>query len=357
MTLRRILDVALVPTLALLAGATIVCQSAGESSPFPPGLEHYIATDVKLSASERARLMGGAPVMRLLDSDPEREVAVFGAVWIKADPHRYVELVKDIENFERGGAFAITRRISSPPRLEDFSQLTLPDADVKDLKSCRLGNCEIKIAEDSLQKLRGSIDWKSPGANAQVQAMFRQVAFDYVTGYLEGGNSRLAVYRDKGRPTFVADEFRSLVDRIPALGEYLPDLRGFLLDYPAASIPGSTDFFYWQETRFGLKPTIRINHLVIQELPQATAVVSKMLYATHYFWTALEIRVLVPDARRGPGFWFVMVSRSRSDGLSGFVGRIVRGRVRDETEKGTLAALGATRTKLETSAPRTQPPL
>lgn len=72
-----------------------------------------------------------------------------------------------------------------------------------------------------------------------------------------------------------------------------------------------------------------------------------MLYASHYFWTALELRVLLPDPARSPGFWFITVNRSRSDGLSGFLGRIVRGRVRNEVQGGTLAALTATKTKLE----------
>jgi hypothetical protein len=29
---------------------------------------------------------------------------------------------------------------------------------------------------------------------------------------------------------------------------------------------------------------------------------------------ALELHVVVPDASRGPGFWFITVNRSRSDG-------------------------------------------
>ena len=33
------------------------------------------------------------------------------------------------------------------------------------------------------------------------------------------------------------------------------------------------------------------------------------------------------DSASGWGFWFVTVSRSRSDGLSGFVGRVIRGKV------------------------------
>jgi hypothetical protein len=109
---------------------------------------------------------------------------------------------------------------------------------------------------------------------------------------------------------------------------------------------------YWQETQFGLRPTIRISHLVVQERPNQTVVASKMLYASHYFWTALELRVLLQDPARGPGFWLVTVNRSRSDGLSGFIGRVIRSRVRSEVEDGTLAALTATKTKLESKGGR-----
>ena len=91
-----------------------------------------------------------------------------------------------------------------------------------------------------------------------------------------------------------------------------------MLDYPKVTLPNSESFLYWQSAKFGFKPTIRINHLTISEQPTHVAVVSKMLYASHYFWTAIELRVLVPDPARGEGFWFVSVNRSRSDGLSGF---------------------------------------
>lgn len=73
-----------------------------------------------------------------------------------------------------------------------------------------------------------------------------------------------------------------------------------------------------------LKPTIRISHLTIREIPEDTVVASKMVYASHYFWTGLEVRALVPDPERGAGFWFVTVNRARSDGLSGFTGMFVR---------------------------------
>jgi hypothetical protein len=124
-------------------------------------------------------------------------------------------------------------------------------------------------------------------------------------------------------------------------------MRRYLLEYPRVTIPDATSFLYWQETEFGLKPTIRISHLTVRENPDDTVVTSKMLYASHYFWTGLEVRVLMPDPSRGTGFWFVTVNRSRSDGLSGFTGMFVRRRVRSEVEDGALAGLRSTKQRLE----------
>jgi hypothetical protein len=139
---------------------------------------------------------------------------------------------------------------------------------------------------------------------------------------------------------------------MPLLTTYMPEMRRYLLEYPRVTIPDATSFLYWQETAFGLKPTIRISHLTIRETPDDTVVTSKMLYASHYFWTGLEVRALIPDPARGTGFWFVTVNRSRSDGLSGFTGLFVRRRVRSEVQDGTMTILRSTKQRLETAVPR-----
>lgn len=342
---RRVMGSALL-SVVLLSG---VSSESFQQAHLPAAVNTYLTNVARLGSSERKVLMSGAPVTKFLDADPSQEVAVFGAVWIKASPAAYVQQVKDIETFERGGAFRVTKRIATPPRLEDFAELEVSDDDLADLQDCRVGDCEFKLGANALKTLRAEVDWRKRTAKADAEAVLRRLALEYVTGYLQGGNARLAVYRDKDRPTFVANEFRSMVDRLPP-ATYPPDLKRYLLDYPQATLRDSTEFLYWQETQFGLKPTIRISHLMIQERPEETIVASKMLYASHYFWTALELRTLLPDASRGPGFWFITVNRSRSDGLSGFIGRFIRGRVRNEVQKSTLAALTATKTKLEIPA-------
>ena len=68
---------------------------------------------------------------------------------------------------------------------------------------------------------------------------FRRLALEYVNGYREGGNARLAVYRDADDPVFVANEFKSMIERAPPAR--MPDLLEYLLEYPMSSLSGSTD--------------------------------------------------------------------------------------------------------------------
>jgi hypothetical protein len=317
-------------------------SAAGPPSRVPEALNRFI----RLTSTEQARLIRGEPVTRVLDADPSREVAVYGAIWVAAPMARYVAAVKDIEQFEKGDNFLITKKISRPPKLEDFAAMHLPPDDFEDLKDCRVGDCELKLSEAALARIRREIDWSKPTAAADVDRLMQRLAFEYVTGYLEGGNTRLATYRDADRPTFVGHEFASMVGRAPSL-THLPELKRYLLEFPRVTLPNSESFLYWQEARFGLKPTVRINHLTTIVEPDQVVVASKMLYASHYFWTAIELRVLMRDATRGDGFWFASVNRSRSDGLSGFVGTLIRGKVRSEAEKGMQAVLSTTKSRME----------
>lgn len=320
--------------------------SQGPTS-FPGRLERYLTDTVKLTVVERQRLFRGEVVTRLLEADESKEVAILGAVWINAPMQRYIAAVSNIESFERGGGFKITKRISTPPQLHDFRTLRVPDEDLQDLRRCRVGDCQVKVAASALNRFHSEVDWRSPNAPAAAQAWIQRLAYEYVTSYLKGGDTELAVYRDGSRPTFVAQEFRQMTDAMPELTTYMPNLRRYLLGFPKVSLPEVSSFFYWQETEFGLKPVIRINHVVIRETAEDAVVISKMLYASHYFWTGIEIRALVPDPARGNGFWFATLNRSRSDGLSGFTGRLIRGRVRSEVEKGILAAMSSTKQLLE----------
>ena len=316
-------DVRLLSAVAFIAvlvlrpdGAALRAQS---QPALPARFDSYVKAHVKLTSDQHRQLLAGQPVTQLLETDPAKEVAIFGAVWVNAPVARYLSAVKDIESFEKGGNFLVTKRISSPPRLEDFGQLSLPPDDVADLRACKVGECEVKLGETALKRIQKETDWAKPNAAADVERSMRRLAHEYVTAYLEGGNSRLAVYRDLERPTFVAQEFAAMVNRMPEMTNYLPGLKKYLLDYPKVTLPNAESFLYWQNAKFGLKPTIRINHLTIADQRSHVTVVSKMLRQP-----LLLDRHRTARAGAGSGAWRRILVRQRQSQPIGRTERLRR---------------------------------
>jgi hypothetical protein len=331
--------------LSLVAARPITVATSQSDSPAnTAGLSDL----VQFTPAEVQALKAGQSVSKLLDSASDHEIAVAGAVWINAPMAKAVQAMKDIEHLERGNGFQVTKRISNPPRLEDFTALELPEEDIRDLRKCRAGECQVKLDENAIDRIQKEVDWSKPTAAAEVNAVARQLALEYVTAYQRGGNKELAVYRDKKRPAYVAEEFKAMVDEMPVLQQRESALRQYLLEYPGAQLPNATSFLYWHKVSFGLKPTIMINHVVITETPHRALAATKQLYASHYFWASLEMRELTPDPSRGEGFWFVDVSRGRSASLGGGVkGHVIRGRAEKESLKGLKEGMQLMKSSLE----------
>jgi hypothetical protein len=115
-----------------------------------------------------AKLAAAAAVVALTTA------VVFGAVWIETPASAYLLAMGDIERFECGGGFMMTKRLSDPPRLEDFASMTLPDVDLKALRSCRSGNCGITLTNGSMDGLSRDIDWSSPTAIEAARELTRR---------------------------------------------------------------------------------------------------------------------------------------------------------------------------------------
>jgi len=287
----------------------------------------------------------------LLPSTQDREIVVGGVVKIAAPAEQTVAAIRDIEKFESGAGFVQTRRLSNPPTLNDFAAYQVDPKDLESLRRCKPGSCEVKLTRETLSLLQ-AINWSEPDVRNRVSALARQAAFEYVQAYRRGGNSALAVYTDAERPTFVEKEFEEMVQRASTLPSRLPQLMQFLLEYPkVANRAAFEDLFYWSVAEFGLKPTFRLNHLVIHKVPQPSpvrfAIATKQLYANHYFHTALEVRALVDEAADPKVHYLVVLNMARSDGLTGLFGGIVKSKAQSGARDGLLKALIATREIVE----------
>ena len=240
--------------------------------------------------------------MKPLRTDAKQEIAVLAAVRIHASSEFFLRMINDIEGFRTG--WGTTKRISDPPVPEDFEPLVWPEKDFAALRKCRVGQCDLKLGEAGIEQLQGSVDWESPGAGEEARTLLRGLAFRFVTEYHSGGNAALGEVRDKKQPTLISKEFSEIVAHSRYLVTDAPELREYLLRYPQARPPRTTDFLYWtvDEVTFPT-PTLRVTHVMIQPLAEgenaSTLIASKHIYFSRLFHTGLDILALVRDEARG----------------------------------------------------------
>lgn len=346
MGVRYLLPVALLASL--VGGETPRAQSVPISI---LDFERFLSTQLKASPADVTRVRQGQPLVIAMPGAVDREVAMAGVVRIDAPAERTIDVVEDIERFERGKGFLQTKRLSDPPALDDFSALQVNQEDFAALRKCRPGHCNVKLGQ-SLFPVLAAINWSAPNVRDQVNTLARRSAFDLLEAYRHGGNEELAIYADSERPTFVAREFADLVQRTSQLPSQLPELARFLLDYPRVqNRTAFDDFYYWSVAEFGLKPVFRLNHVVVHRVPQPSpvryAVATKQLYANHYFHTALEVRATVDVGPAAASHYLVAITVVRSDGLTGMFGGLVKSKVQSGGRDGLVAALASTKRAVE----------
>jgi len=339
--------------LLLLTLAVCICAaSSGSPDPEPDTFYHKY---VGLTDNEIQAIRSGQPVVKVLESRTPEELFVFGSVYIRSTPESYLKLASDVDALRKLPSYLAVRKFSNPPRLSDLDGFTLEEDDVKELKECRPGRCEVQLPENYMEQFQKQVTWSAPDVVDQVNRVAQRMALDALIGYTRDGNAALGVYHDKNHPADVAEVFTSLLSRSDALPQYMPDLHQYLLDYPKVNPATIQSQFYWEKVKFGLKPTLRIVQAIVYRGTRpndpAYAVAIKQLYSSHYFKAALDLTICVRDpANPGNGFYLITLKGSQQDGLTGFKGSIVRrvavGKMRSSLE----SALDIMKQKLEAQA-------
>ena len=348
-------------SIALFVLAWAVASIAVLALAGQPGspVERLLIGRLGFDADDLRALERGSAVIRSLDTPVRQELAHVGVVYVDAPPDEFVELFRDIERFERGPGIPQIGRFGSPPRIEDLHALTLPAEDVAELPKCRPGDCEVKLSADAMDRFLREVDWSSAAASRRASEIAREMILELVLAYQAEGNAALGSYVDDDRPLLVADQFRALLASRDPLPAPVPALLAYLGDYPRGLPDGADEFFYWTVVDFGLKPTIRVNHVTILPLADrsstavAYAIATRQLYASHYFHTTLELRFLVDRAGGSGqgGAALVSITRSRNDGMTGFRGWFLRPIIRRRSRDAVRVYLEHVRRQVERASP------
>ena len=305
---------------------------------------------IGLNDEQIASIRNGKALAKVIESRTPDEVFVFGSVYVNSTPEKYLKLASDVDALRKLPNYLALKKFSNPPQLSDLEGFTLEAEDVKQLKNCEPGKCEVQLPGEAMEAFKQSVDWSAPDVANRVNGLAQKMALDALTKYIQGGNTALGTYRDKRHPAVVADTFQSLLSRSKALPVYLPALNRYLLDYPNANTDDIKTEFYWEKVNFGLKPTLRIVQAIVYRGSNpsnpAYAVAIKQLYSSHYFETALDLTVCVQDQERH-GIYLITLKGSQQAGLTGFKGGIVRKVAVDKTRSSLEKAMAAIKQKLE----------
>jgi hypothetical protein len=334
--------------LALIAA--VVSLSFSQAN---PDLLTYFKEYIGLSDDQIAAIRNGDAVSKNLRSRTPDEIFVFGAVYIKAEADSYLKFSRDFDRLRTLPGYLAVGQFSNPPRLSDLEGFTFDSDDIKALRNCKTGDCQIQMPTSSIEELHRLIDLSAPDAEAQVNQLLQQTVLERLTAYQREGNQALGEYNDKRHPTIVPEQFKYMLSYSKALPRYFPDFDSYLLTYPDGQPPDVENTFYWAKVKFGLKPTLRVVHVLTlrRETPSGPEIVvaEKQLYSSHYFETALDLTFCIPETAdsSGRGFYLIMAMGSEQAGLTGFKGSIVRKVAVDRSASSLQKSLMAIKNALE----------
>ena len=355
----RCLNTVSVVILSLLGAAIAIGGVEPGVEPTRETLRRYLTDQIGYSDRDWRDVLAGRAVAKNLETPEAVDVSIFGAVRVRGRSGDLAEQIREIDVFERKLNIIGVGKFNDPPRLSDLDALELLESDVRDLRNCRPGDCELQLSEKSMARFDAHVDWDSADAPAQATRIYREMIFDALRTYRVGGVDTLGTYADRIPAVPLSEEVHGLAHPLDTPMP-IPELTRFLREYPRSSLPGADEFFYWNMGEFGMKPTTRLNQVVIQPFPAGVAslpglryvIATRQIYANHYFSATLELRTLVDDdGGEDDGFFLLYATRSRVTGLSGFFKGLLRAIVKRRARSGMGRYLTNTQAVIEGRSP------
>jgi hypothetical protein len=318
--------------------------------------QNVLRDQAAFTADNFSALERGEMVVKLLPVKDRREVAVCGLMRLQVPLAVSLQAFQESMTQRNSNSILEIGKFSNPPGLEDLQALTLEDRDIEDLKQCVVGDCKLKMSAAMIERFRKEVDWPAPDYRSQATLLFRQMLLDYVRDYLARGDSALIEYHDQFRGVRLDEEHRSLLEASLYINDFAPELTKYLKGFPRPELTDVENAINWTKINFGLKPVTILTHVVTYTrrpsgVPQIL-VVSKQLYANHYFDSSLALTALinVPITGTTSDSYLLYTNRSRADALAGSFSKLKRNLVEGEAVASLNAILLQTRLNLERSS-------
>ena len=316
-------------------------------------LTKILTRQAAFDEADLAALEKGEIVVKVLAANnKDKEVGVFGVVRVSARPDISLSDFQSSLEQKTNEAVVSQGRFSSPPVLDDLKGLKLEKNDLKDLRICEVGDCDLKMSAAMIQKLRAEVDWNADESDFRADQIFRQMIVDYVTDYSQRGHQALLQYDGRREPVRLIDEYRLLFERSSFVEIIAPTFSKYLIDFPRTPLAGVSNNITWSKVTFGLKPMLTVTHSAAyeeraNELSQYL-IATKQIYASRYMNASLAFSMLVRVADdNGVNTYLIFSDVSRSDDLSGAFSGLKRSLVGSEATKRVKDLLQRSKVALE----------
>src|SRR2546429_396051 len=325
------------------------CVAQGSNAVF----QQIFRDKAELAEGDFTALDQGETVIKRLPALDKREIAICGAVRVPASAEMFLQSFRENMTRKSNPAILEIGSFGNPPSLNDLQSLTIESRDIEDLRQCVVGNCRLKLSAMIIGRLQKEIDWSAPDYPIHVTQLLKQMLVDYVRDYLARGDAALIQYDDKGEPISLADEQHELL----AASSYhaLANTNGDANNLSKSEAMLVDNAFVWSKIKFGLKPVIAVNHIMIYQRPQNTGaqilIVSKQIYANHYFDSSLGLTAFINIPGPIPNTYLLYENRSRVDGLGGVFGKVKRGIIEDKAVSILESILQRSQRSLDARAP------
>jgi hypothetical protein len=319
-----------------------------------PEFHQILRETAAFDETDFVALEQGQTVVHLLPTLDKREVAVGGFLGLRVAADVFLKSFRESMTQKSNPAILEIGRFSDLPILADLQTLTFEDRDLEDLKECVVGDCKVKLSATMIERLHKDVDWEATDYRVQATQLLKRMLLDYVQDYEVRGDSALIKYHDNSVEVGLAEEQRELAAAPGCLNKLLSEFQQTLKRQTGQPVFLVENALVWSKIKFGLKPVIALNHIMVYrraaESGPQILVVSKQIYANHYFDSSLALTAFVNIPGATPGSYLLYENRSRADGLQGPFSKIKRGIVEGKAVSGLKGILESSKANLDAHA-------
>jgi hypothetical protein len=319
-------------TLPIVLG--IACAEIAQAD-MPPELVELLARP-EVPETARTELEAGGISVWVLERDSGAEqISVAGVVKIPGSPQRVSEDLFRQDSLLEADLLEASGTFSEPAVLGDVAKYRVPESDLEVLADCEIHACKFKLGARALEEL-GAIDWDSPDARRNVDALVRRRIVDFVAAYQKEGRVAFGRYLDKPDAQSLPEATGRLLDQMKA-ALLVETVRTHLRDYPRNRFGGARDRLHWNVRSYGYRPVTSILHTVAFD-PGAgeptRLIAAETLYSSHYFYARLQLLGLYKDSEEREQSYAIYVDRLLFDDKVGSIQRrILRSHVVGDVRK------------------------